>query len=191
MRGGFLGVVGAACALAACTTPVTTKSDYPMALASHTEGVPPLQGCKLAITEISDLRSDPTTIGLMGGRVVYGPAEPRAWIEKVLAGLKAYGADVTFPPPGSTRPTDLVATASLVTAWVSGMATAKTSSVVVRIRYDKDGAMLKEASYRGAESEVNWFNSSDEIQAMIDAALTQILEAMSRDLVSLCPASTS
>ena len=151
---------------------------------------PELKDCKLAVAEIRDARADPTMIGFIGSRPVRGPADPRAWIGNVLAGLKAYGLDVAYPA-SEVSPTGLVAKATLVPAWVSSVATAKTGSVVLKVRFSRGDAVLKEAYYRGAESSVDWWGSDAEIQGMIDDSLTQIVDAMSHDLASLCHSAAS
>jgi hypothetical protein len=179
-----------ACALVACGSPVETSVNYSAQRGLTARTAERLLGCNLAVTEVSDLRRDPSTIGSIGGRVVHGPADPQAWMRNVLAGLGAYGATVSFPASAAAAPEELAISVTLMTAWVSGISTAKTSSVVVQVRYRRDGALLKDMRYRGAESDVNWFNSSDEIQAMIDDAMTQVLHTMSDDLVILCASST-
>lgn len=171
--------------LGACSDPVNATSDYAPPRPSPAAIVPALKGCKLAVGEIKDARADPTMIGFIGPRPVRGPDNPQAWIGNVLVGLSAYGLDVEYPA-SDVRPTELVVNATLVTAWVSSVATAKTGSVVVKARFSRGDAVVKEANYRGAESSVDWWGSSSEIQGMIDAALTQIVDAMSHDLVSLC-----
>ena len=79
---------------------------------------------------------------------------------------------------------------TLVTLWVAGVTTAKTGSMVIRVAYARDGAAVKQVDYRGRNSDPDWFGSSDEVQAMIDDAAGQIIQAMADDLPSLCaPAS--
>jgi hypothetical protein len=184
----LLAQLAVAC-LAACTDPVNATNDYAPPRPSSSTIVSKLKGCKIAVTEIKDSRADPTTIGFIGLRPVRGPGNPQAWIGNVLSGLNTYGLDVEYPA-SDAPPTELVAKATLVTAWVSSIATAKTGSVVLNVRFSRGDTLVKEANYRGAESSVDWWGSDGEIQGMIDDAMTQILEAMSHDLVNLCsPAS--
>jgi hypothetical protein len=172
--------------LAACTSPIDVGKDYVAPSYSPASGDPSVQGCKLAIIDIGDSRLDPTTIGSMGARVVHGPTDARAWLGNVLKTLSRYGVDVSFPSPGAAPGGDLTASVTLVTLWVAPIATAKTGSVVIDVRYARDGAVVKRTNYRGTNSEPNWFNSSDEIQSMIDDTAEQVVTAMRDDLSSLC-----
>lgn len=182
-----LGFGAATLLLGACTEPVDAGLDYhPLVTAAATTVPQAPRGCGLGIVEITDLRLDPATLGSIGGRVVHGPADSGAWLRNVLTGLGSYGIEVSFPA-GEKAPS-LTASVTLVTAWVESLAVAKTSSVVLDARYRRDGAVVKEARYRGAESTVNWFSSGDEIRAMIEDSWTQILAAMSGDAAALCAA---
>jgi hypothetical protein len=178
--------IGALFVLAACASPIDLSTDYVGAPVSPWSGAPQIEGCKLAITEIADRRLDPTTIGLMGPRVVRGPTDAPAWLGNVLRSLSRYGVDVSFPPRDAAPGDDLTASVTLVTLWVAPITTAKTGSMVINVRYERHGAVVKDTNYRGTNSEPNWFNSSDEIQSMIDDAAAQVVKAMSGDLSSLC-----
>lgn len=178
--------VAAALGLVACRSPIATSSDYiaPPVLTGSSQ--PQLQGCKLAITAIADARLDPTTIGNIGPRPVRGPADAPAWLASVLQSLARYGVDVSFPPPGAAPKAGLTASVTLVTLWVASVTVAKTGSIVIGVRYARDGAAVKQANYRGRESGPDWFGSSDETQAMIDDTAGQAVAAMAEDLGSLC-----
>ena len=176
--------------LAACSDPVNATNDFALPRPSSAAIAPELKGCKLAVGEIKDARADPATIGFIGSRPVRGPGNPQAWIGNVLAGLSSYGLNVEYPA-SDVPATELVAKATLMTAWVSSVATAKTGSVVINVRFSRGDAVVKDANYRGAVSSVDWWGSDSEIQGMIDDALTQIVDAVSHDLVSLCPSGAS
>lgn len=179
--------VAALLTLCACTTPIATSSDYVAAPVSPWSGeAPRLEGCKLAITAIADERLDPSTIGMIGPRPVRGPADATAWLGTVLKSLSRYGVEVSFPPPGAAPKGALTASVALNTLWVASIVTSKTGSVVIGVRYARDGAALKQTNYRGRDAGLDWFGSSDEIQSMLDDAAGQAVTAMADDLVSLC-----
>jgi len=185
MRGFFpLIVAGAGVLVVGCTSPVQTSNGYTVTSAAPPQELAQAKGCKFVVSEISDLRRDPSVIGMLGPRVIRGPDDPSQWIHNVLEGLRSYGFDVSFRSAEISHV--LTASVAIENVWVSSMATAKTGNVTLLVRYARDEIPFKEVHYRGAESEVNWFNSSDEIQGMIDEALAQILEAMSHDLGDLC-----
>jgi hypothetical protein len=177
----------AALALGACSSPVTMSADY-AAGEPRTGGKPvPLSGCQVRISQIADSRLDPTTIGLVAGRVVHGPADPQAWIQNALSSLRKSGIELSFAVDGApSQPSGLTASVTLVTAWVSSAATSKIANIVLDVRYARDGAVLKQASYRGSASAINWWSSGGEIQEVIDDSLAQILGAMTVDLAAIC-----
>ncbi|HWE73858.1 MAG TPA: hypothetical protein VG328_11910 [Stellaceae bacterium] len=173
--------------LGACTTPIdvgdSSTPGYPAARLPTSE----LQGCHLFVASVSDSRLDLSTIGNLGPRVVHGPADSKAWVENALASLEKKGATLSFADRHmSSAPGDLSVSLTLQTMWVAGMTTAKTGAVVIDAAYDRDGARLKDAHYRGAESEPNWFGSADEVQGMIDSAMEEVLSQMSADIGLLC-----
>jgi hypothetical protein len=173
--------------LGGCTEPIVTTSDHPLSAGPVGAAAAPVPWCKLTIAEISDARLDPDTIGTVGLRVVHGPPDSRAWIGNALSGLRTYGIEVSPPPADGIAPAQgLTASVTLMTAWVSSFSTTKTGSVVLRVRYARDGTPLKETSYRGAISTVDWWGSTEEVQGMLDDSLTQILADMYRDLPPLC-----
>jgi hypothetical protein len=182
-------LIAAAFAVAACTSPITASPQYAAADPPAPSAAPGPRGCRLQITEIVDSRLDPTTIGSVAGRVVHGPADTRAWIESALASLKSAGLAVSFATDAPPSPAGLTASVTLVTAWVSSAATSKNASIVLRVRYAANGALLKQANYRGSVSTVDWLGSASEVQGMVDDAMAQILAAMDADLRAICASS--
>jgi hypothetical protein len=175
--------VASALILGACTEPIVTKSEYPLSVAAGA----PAAWCKLSITDISDARLDPDTIGMIGARTVHGPSDTRTWVGSALAGLRTYGIAVSLPADGiGPSPQGLTASVSLTKAWVASFSTTKTGSVVLHVRYAINGTPVSETNYRGAISSVDWWGSTGEVQGMLDDCLTQILGDMNRDLSSLC-----
>jgi hypothetical protein len=170
-----------------CTTPINVGDNSGSVYATGGQATADLQGCHLFVASVSDSRLDPSTIGSLGPRVVHGPTDSKAWIENELASLEKKGATLSFADRHmSSAPGDLSVSLTLQTMWVAGMTSAKTGAVVIDAAYDRDGARLKDAHYRGAESEPNWFSSADEVQGMIDSAMEEVLSQMSADIGLLC-----
>jgi hypothetical protein len=170
-----------------CTTPITIGDRSTPVYAAPSHPTADLKGCHLYVAKISDSRLDPSTIGSLGARVVHGPADPQGWMRNALAPLERKGITVSFAEQNmASAPGELSVALTLETMWVAGVATAKMSAVVIDAAYDRDGAPLKSAHYRGAESDPNWFGSADEVQGMIDSAMAQVLAQMSTDLAALC-----
>src|SRR5215831_15012516 len=140
--------------LGACADPVVTKAEYPLAPTSAAAGAP-ATWCKLAITDISDTRLDRDTIGTIGARIVHGPPDTKTWIGSALVGLRTYGIEVSLPSgDGGLSAPGLTASVTLTKAWVASFSTTKTGSVVLNVRYARNGTPLTESNYRGAISSV-------------------------------------
>jgi hypothetical protein len=136
-------IAAAALALGACQGPVTMSADY-AADEPRAGGKPAaLSGCRLRVGQIVDSRPDPTTVGLVAGRVVHGPADPQAWIRNALSSLRQSGIELSFPVDDApSLPSGLTASVTLVTAWVSSAATSKIANVVLDVRYARDERRL-------------------------------------------------
>ena len=188
MRGcpAFAAIAALAVAVAGCTDPITAKPTYVAADRPESGAGPAASGCRLRVTQITDSRLDPTTIGSVAGRMVRGPADSRAWIESALASLKTGGIEMSFPADVSPSSAGLSASVTLVTAWVSSAATSKIASIVLNVRYAANGTALKQVNYRGSVSTLNWMSSDVEVQGMIDDAMAQILATMGTDLKAIC-----
>jgi hypothetical protein len=170
-----------------CTTPINIGDRSAAAYAVPSQPTADLQGCHLFVASLSDARLDPSTIGSLNARVVHGPADPKAWLKNALGSLAKKGVAMSFAEQNTaSAPGDLSVALTLQTMWVASMTTAKTGAIVIDAAYERDGAPLKSAHYRGAESDPNWFDSADEVQGMIDSAMDQVLSQMSADLAVLC-----
>lgn len=140
--------------------------------------------CALRITEITDQRMDSSTFGMVAGRPVRAPADQQAWLRSVLLELAKHGIAVSF---GTDAPAaGLSARVELKKAWVGGISTSKTSSVVIGLRYARGGAEIKAADYRGSVSSVDWAAGAEEIEDMLGEALDQTLIQIATDTAQLC-----
>jgi hypothetical protein len=182
----FAAIAAIAGALAACTDPIIARPSYVAADRSESGTTAAPSNCRLQVTQISDSRLDPTTIGSVAGRMVRGPADSRVWIESALASLRTGGIEMSFAVDAPVPSAGLAASVTLVTAWVSSAATSKIASIVLNVRYTVNGTVLKQVNYRGSISVLNWISTDIEVQGMIDDAMAQILAAMGADLKTIC-----
>lgn len=184
-RPALLIIAAGAGLLISCVTPEPATIGYPPPPAEAIAAAQPF--CRLTIHRVTDLRRDRTTLGIVGGRVIRAPSNSEDWIRHHLARLRDDGVTVTFAAPAADETTPAMsAEVQLMTAWAESVASSRTATVIVAVRYDRAGAFAKQVSYRGSVTEINWWNSGAEMQAMIDACLSQILVAMRHELSILC-----
>jgi hypothetical protein len=186
-----LAVAGGCACVAACSDPLITRSDYAPPAVAGTPAATQLRDCRISIASILDARLDRETIGSIGPRPVRAPPDTRAWVRNVLVTLQDYGAQVSFDAAGQRQHDELSAAVELKRLWVTNVATSKAVGIVLVVRYERDGALIKEATYRGSVSGINWFGTSDELQATLDEAFGQIVTAMRGDLAALCAHASS
>src|SRR5258705_7361608 len=111
-------------------------------------------------------------------------------ISWVRSGFDALSRDSRiFFVDGVADDTDLVLRVELINAYVMGVTTeTRAVSVVLRVRYERGGAMLDEQVYRGRHDAVTWGTGESETQSSFDTALAQLLATVDRDVVARCPA---
>jgi len=177
-----------ALAAAACA-PMTANTEYTPPHVARSN-VAARASCTLRVVEIIDDRMDPSVLGNVGGRTVKGPPDAQAWLHSVIGGLRNSGIAVEFGDAENAS-SDLSARAELKTAWVSSAATAKIASVVLNLRYFRNGSLIKSADYRGSISTPNWSSGQYEIQSMIDRAFDQALSQAVADTLAACSAAAT
>jgi hypothetical protein len=183
---GFIALLNFAFICSGCvdttTMAVTASATPPTTARTQPKAVP----CALRIGQILDERMDPTVLGRVNGRTVRSPADAQAWLRTVIAGLAGQGIMVDFSADGAAPAGAIDADARLKTAWVDSAATAKLASVVLNMQYSYRGTSIKTADYRGSVSTVNWNNTTNEVQSMVDDALAQVLTQLATDFRGIC-----
>jgi hypothetical protein len=196
-----LPAIAAYAALTGCaSSPVTVRQTYapPPVLAQGTASAgsradrkrasgaaaSPKGECSVHVMALADSRSDPTFLGMIGGRPVRSPGQGADWIGSMLSsGLKEKGVILSVAPAPVAQDPAVVAEARLVTAWVGTTSTSMNGTVVVAIRH-REGA--EERIYRGAATVMNWASGEGEIQSLLDRAFGQMLVKLSSDLRARC-----
>ena len=140
--------------------------------------------CFASIDSIADSRSDRATFGTVAGRRVHPPENVAAWLQNTLEALGNHG--ITIKSAAVKFPGTIAIHAELLTAWVSDLRSSRTANIVLRVTYGENGSPIL---YRGTANGINWSSGDSELQHMIDKALTEIVDTMSRDIVKLCKAS--
>jgi hypothetical protein len=187
---GLMGVIGLASMCASCANRATMAISVPAAppTTARTQSKP--VPCTLRIGQILDDRMDPTVLGQVGGRTVRSPADTQVWLRAVISRLAGQGIVVEFAGERDAQSTAIYADAKLKSVWVDSAATAKLASVVLNMQYSYRGTSIKTADYRGSVSTVNWNNTNNEVQGMVDDALAQVLMQLANDFRTLCVKAT-
>jgi hypothetical protein len=144
--------------------------------------------CRIHLADIRDLRSDPQSMGMLQNRPVRS-ADSISWLR---SGFDALSGDsrIGFVDGAAADNTDVVLRVELINAYVMGITSeTRAVSVVLRVRYERGGAMLDEQVYRGRHDALTWGTGESETQASFDTALAQLLGTVDRDIVARCGAS--
>ncbi len=152
-------------------------------------GGPAAASCRIHLAEIRDLRSDPQSMGMLQNR----PVRATDSISWVRSGFDALSRDSRMRlVDGVADDSDLVLRVELINAYVMNVTTeTRAVSVVLRVRYERGGAMLDEQVYRGRHDALTWGTGESETQSSFDTALAQLLATVDRDVVARCPALTA
>jgi hypothetical protein len=137
--------------------------------------------CKIAFVEVKDLRSDPQ-MGTMGPRAVRA-IDPIDWLRAGL-GTLAENKYLSLVPAGQTADVELKV--ELLKAYIQPMNMAKSTTVVLRIRYGGVHGLPEPRIYRGAHTAVNWNSTDDEIQGAMNLALEDAIRSVRADLMGVC-----
>ena len=135
--------------------------------------------CRLSIRSLSDKRSDTSTFGTVTGRSVRSPQDVDRWLRSTFEGLNKWGVTVRDAAP-------LTMDAELLTAWVSDLPSSKNANIVMRVTYRRGDLAQEPKVYRGNESRMNWSANDGELQVLIDAALTRLIQSVSSDVQKAC-----
>lgn len=191
LRGEWRGFLGLALMTAAMTTacgasstPLVIPSDFapPWNAGWHPDDKAAAGTCHVRIGAVSDARADTTAMGSVGGRPIRA-ADGAAWIRSAL---KSLARDKRLVVDGAPDASDIVLGAELLKAYAINITTDKSASIVVRVRYARAGAPDAAAVFRGADTDVNWFNGDEEITNQFNRALAQLVASVDRDLTERC-----
>jgi hypothetical protein len=141
--------------------------------------------CRVQLTDIRDLRSDPQSLGSIGSRPVRSP-DTVAWVR---SGFKTLNRDsrIRLVDEAAADEPDVVLSVELLNAYARSV-TSETgaANLVVRVRYGRRGVMLDEKVYRGADDRLNWVGAESEAQAAFNAALVQLLGTIDKEILARC-----
>jgi hypothetical protein len=143
--------------------------------------------CVIVIRSIEDKRDSASSFGSSANFEQFALHVPE-WVRTAVASLDRPTRKLVFAEggSGSTEPESVVVTVKIYKAYVQGMATSRTSQVVLSNQYERGGTVLGTAYYRGSDTSVNWASSADEAEAGMNAAMNVALVGMSKDFDKYC-----
>jgi hypothetical protein len=135
--------------------------------------------CRVALGEVKDIRTDPV-MGTIGTHVIR-VGDPAQWTRD---GFKALSDNRSLEiVPADGRP-DVTLNVELVKAYVEFMATAKSATVVLRVRYAGRDAAPR--VYRGVHTGTHWANDVSEMQGALALALGEAVKQVSAEAPEVC-----
>jgi hypothetical protein len=146
--------------------------------------------CRVIVSTIADTRTNPELLGRVAGRPVRAPADVSLWLRNVVAGLESRGVVPHFDSNPTHEASPLVAGFTLRLAWVSEIHTAKTATILLRMKLTRGGSVLREKDYRGSDTVMNWSSGNGELQNMVDRAFGGALDQIADDVRAACKGQT-
>ncbi len=151
--------------------------------ASQDAGTGKVPPCQLRIGDIHDLRDDNLSMGAYGDFPLRA-TDTAAWVR---AGLQSLSQDSRLLVVDGSHDSAVVLNADLLKAYVMDSAQeARATNVVLRVHFGREGAVLGEKIYRGADAGLNWTGSKGETQSSLNEALGQIIDAVDADVLDYC-----
>ncbi len=187
--------------LAACATTPITVSPTSTTIAPPSSGgaivvprsgdlgkasVQPVTGdsgrCAVYLAEVRDTRPDTSSLGMMGRRAVLA-SDSVAWLRSALDVLKQ---DRRLRFVDGEKDAVFVLRVELVKAYIMAITTQKSSSVVLRVSYSRDGKDLDPQILRGRDTGGNWAFGEEETQGSLNRALSAAVSELDNDIVAHC-----
>lgn len=140
--------------------------------------------CRVRIAEVRDARADTTAMGDIGGRPIRA-TDNAAWIR---SGLETLNRDQSIAFGGAPDASDLVLSAELLKAYMISLTSDKSTTLVLRVRYARDGVPETQHIYRSSDSGWNWSSGEAETQSQFDTALAELVAQIDADVRAKCAA---
>jgi hypothetical protein len=141
--------------------------------------------CVVELAGVRDMRADPESMGAVGSQV-FQAADTAGWVR---SGFQSLGRDPRIKFVDKAAPADpaLLLNVELLKAYVTTV-TSEThaATVVLRVHYSGQNGMRTDQVYRGTDNGVTWLSAGSEGQSSFNAALTEALEAIDRDILARC-----
>jgi len=141
--------------------------------------------CTVRLEEVRDARPNPNDLGMMGPRPVHA-SDSVAWLQSALAPMKQ---DRRLRFVDTDAEAALLLRVELVKAYILTQNTQKSSNVVLRAVYSRDGKDLDAQVARGRDEGVDWMFGEEEAQGSLNRALAAAVLELDNDIAVRCRAS--
>lgn len=140
--------------------------------------------CAIHLADIHDTRPDPGSLGMMGGRAVK-TEDSVAWVRAALSTLDQ---DRRLIVTDDVKTIRFSLRIELAKAYIMTITTQKSSNVVLRVSYSRDGQELDTQILRGRDTGGNWVNGENEARGSLNQALADAVHDLDEDIVAHCHA---
>ena len=166
---------------ASSTAPVTVKASAAAGPPSH-QLVDAGPQCAVRLADVRDVRPDPNDLGMMIGRAVHA-SDSVAWLRSALEILKQDSRLRLVEADGDAA---LVVRVELVKAYILVQNTQKSSNVVIRAVYSRNGQDFDTEIVRGRDEGANWVNGEDEAEGSLNRALSAAASELDNGIAAHC-----
>lgn len=183
------GVTVLALLTAGCVNPAPPPFTVAPTVAAAPASLATANTCAVAITELVDARSDPDTLGVFMGKAVKAPADRQAWLRNMALELAKRGVRPVLAAEATPSANMPRLRFLLEKAWVTNVHTDIGAGVLLRIDELAQTGAPATHRFRGTKQKTTYFATGDDkLQASLDIAVGQALDAMAAHLRSRCAA---
>ena len=145
--------------------------------------------CAVRLADVLDVRPNANDLGMMGMRAVHA-ADSVAWLKSALAALNQ---DRRLHIVDTDAEAQLVLRVELVKAYILTQNTQKSSNVVLRATFSRDGKEFDTQIARGRDEGANWAGGEEETQGSLNRAMVAAVWELDSAIAARCavPGKTS
>ncbi|HVU21015.1 MAG TPA: hypothetical protein VHE09_09810 [Rhizomicrobium sp.] len=178
-----LGFASLAAACVATSVEMTPHYSANHQTAATTPEGGPAGSCRVRLIGVHDLRTDPHSLGGLGGQKVH-IEDSTEWIRSGINAI-ADGAAIRLSAESDALSLDV----DLLKAYLMTVTSeTRSANVVLRVRYSVSGQALGEQIYRGTDNGLVWTGGEDETQTSLNVVLGKAVQAIRSDVLARCAA---
>jgi hypothetical protein len=141
--------------------------------------------CPVQVGSIVDDRPKKDDMGIIYQRSIHA-SNIESWLGEALSNLQANYSLGRSVNEVSAQRTPIVFNAKLKKLYAHTVAVSISANVVLAVGFAIDGQLETFRTYRGTRTMINWANSPDSINELINEALHYAMQDLAADLNRLC-----
>jgi len=141
--------------------------------------------CKVSIGSVKDDRLRKDDLGMANIRPIYAP-NMMPWLQQSLAFLQTSSRLEPERSKAAVSQKAILLNASLRKLYVHPLPSSISANIVMSLIYVMNGQDEISRVYRGNSTGVNWTNSPESINEIINEALNVVMKDIANDLIKLC-----